>query len=376
MLHRITIAIVVLVLSVGCTSPEPGVGGPDAATGGSAPDAGADGDAGSALPSTIDVGKYPNGIVADDRHIYVVIGEAHTGPDSMPTAAGSRSFVRVYSASDGTLVKSIDVAGGGHSMRMTPDGAELYIAHFTLDQLVTVISTATLEVSTTIGGPLQTDISVPDALSISADGRYVYVGNNGLNSAWISRIDTATHKVDPGWRVDVTGGYLCWVEVSQSGDVVYANSWTGGTVQRKIVASQQADGVTSVGDYPHAVVLEPSGAYLYALVSGGNRLTKLDAASLEEVGQVHGPWGGTLWGGPVSGVLSSSGKSMFVANHAVGGVGVVDIDPESPTYDTATAQFSVGADPIFMALSSDGGRLFVANNESGTISVVDVTAFP
>ena len=343
-----------------------------------APDAGVevgDPDAAPSMPSLIVVASYPNGIAADDRYIYVAIGEPHTGPDSMPIAAGSRSLVQVYSALDGSLVREIDVPGGGHSLRLTPDGSELYVAHFTLDQVVTAISTATLDVIATIGGPLQPNISVPDALSISPDGRYVYVGNNGLDSAWVSRIDTTTHSSEGGWRIDVTGGYLCWVEVSAAGDVLYANSWTGGTVQRKLVATEQPDGMVAVGAFPHAVVLEPSGAYLYALVSAGNRVVKLNAETLAEVAEIAGPWGG-FWGGPVTGALSASGAHLFVANHALGAVAVIDIDPESDGYDTVVGTMLVGASPIFMALSADGTRLFAANNESSTISVVDVSSFP
>jgi DNA-binding beta-propeller fold protein YncE len=367
MLRPWCVLAVVLPL-LACGSDEPNPGGADASVAG-------DPDAAPVLPSVFDVGSHPNGIAADDRYIYIVIGETHTDPNSVPIPAGTMGTVEVYSVADGTHVEDIDVRGGGHSLRLTPDGSELYVAHFSLDQVVTAIATDTLEVVAEIGGALQPHISVPDALSISSDGRYVYVGNNGASAAWVSRIDTETHAADPDWRVDVIGGYSCWVEVSASGDVLYANSWTGGTVQRKLVATEVDDGMASVGDFPHAVVLEPSGDYVYAFVSGGNRVVKLDAVTLAEVVEIPGPWGG-FWGGPVSGQLSASGKSMFVANHALGGVAVVDIDPTSDAYDTAIDTIVVGADPIFMAPSVDGSTLFVANNESSTISVVDVSMYP
>ena len=104
--------------------------------------------------------------------------------------------------------------------------------------------------------------------------------------------------MDDDWRVEVTGGYLCWIEVAATNDVLYANSWTGGTVQRKLVATQQADTTTPVGAFPHALILEPSGDYIYAFVSGGNRVVKLDADTLAEVTEIRGPWAGNLWGGP------------------------------------------------------------------------------
>ena len=59
----------------------------------------------------------------------------------------------------------------------------------------------------------------------------------------------------------------------------------------------------------------------------------------------------------MSGHLSASGDYLFVANHALGAIGIIDIDPTSNTYDTAIDTRAVGADPIFMALSADGTDL-------------------
>ncbi len=364
--------------SSGGTSGGGSMGEPS--TGGSTSDGGSAGSttAGATtggLPGTITTREFPNGIAVDDQYIYVVIGEPHSGPNSQPLAAGSESVVQVFALDDGALVQEIAVAGGGHSLRMTPDGEKIYVAHFSLDQRVTAISTASLEVVAEIGGPLQGDISVPDALAISGDGQWVYVGNNGLNTGWISRIATATDTSDAGWRVDVEGGYTCWVEVSKDPDILYANSWTGGTVQRKSVGTQTSEVSTGVGDFPHSITVTPDGQYLYAMVSGGNRVAKLDAMTLEEIAEIPGPYLGK-WGGPVTGVLSASGDHIFVANHALGSVAVLDIDPGSPTYDTVVDTLDVGANPIFQALTPDGTRLVVANNESATLSILDVSSWP
>ena len=337
-------------------------------------DAGPPGDAGvrdagnAELPATIETRRYPNGIAADAAHVYVVIGEPHSNPNSVPIPAGRESLVQVFSTVDGSLVKEIVVPGGGHSLRLAPDGETIYVAHFSMDHLVTAISTSRLEVVASVGG-LLSGISVPDALSIAPDGRWVYVGNNGVNEGWVSRIDTATHEVDPNWRVEVTGGYTCWVEVAPDGEVLYANSWTGGTVQRKEIATQSSTNLAAVGDFPHAVAIDPTGAFVYALVSGGNMVRKLDATTLDVVLDVDGPFAG-FWGGPVSGTWSHSGRYLFVANHALGSVAVLDTRD-----DTVVATLDVGMDPIFTALSPDGARLYVANNESATITTVDVSAY-
>ncbi|HHO52887.1 MAG TPA: YncE family protein [Deltaproteobacteria bacterium] len=325
----------------------------------------------------IETRAYPNGIAADEDHIYVVIGEPHTDPSSLPLGPGQSSVVQVFSTDDGALVEEIEVAGGGHSLILSPTGDSLYVAHFSLDNRVTSIAVPELEVTAEIGGLLQLDIVAPDALAASPDGRWVYVGSNGLSGAWISRIDTTTDRVDRGWRAEVADGFVCWVASGwgQAADSVYANSWTGGSVQRLDAITSAPLASADVGAFPHALALDPTGSSLYVLVSGGNQVLRLDALTLEEQARVTGPWLG-LWGGPVSGTLSHSGRHLFVANHALGQIAVVDVDPASMDRDTVVATLQVGLDPIFSALSPDGARLYVSNNASASVSVLDVSTWP
>jgi len=318
---------------------------------------------------------FPNGIAVTEDHVFVVIGEEHTNPGSVPVAAGTRSVVQVFAVTDGRWVKDIDVPAGGHAMRLTPDGSEIYVAHFSMDRVVSAISTSTLEVVVEIGGGPQMDILVVDSVAVSEDGAWVYVASNGQNTAHISRIATADHAVDTGWRIPVVGGYTCWVEGSPEPGVLYTNSWTGGTVQRKLIDTQSPDGTAAVGDYPHAVIIDPTGAFVYALVSGGNTVVKLEASTMTEISRLVGPYFG-FWGGPVSGVWSKSKKTAFIVNYGVDSVAAIDLDPESGTYETSIGTFDVGAGPIFAALSPDGETLYVANNSGSTISVVDVSGYP
>lgn len=324
-----------------------------------------------ALVDVIETDSFPNGIAADDDFIYVVIGEPHSSPDSRPIAAGQRSVVQVYSADTLELVDEIDVAAGGHAMEMTPDGEKLYIAHFSLDNAVTAIDLDNYR-TVEVGGALQLDILAPDSVSISPDGRYTYVGSNGPGTGFITRIDTETDEIDDDFRAEVEGGFTCWVEASPKEDILYANSWTGGTVQRKSLPSGRSEESVSVGAFPHAVSPSKDGEIVYAMVSGGNQVLALDPLTLETVDEIDGPWA-SQWGGPVSGTLSRAGRHLFVANHTIGQVAVVNIDPDSPDMHTVVATLPAGQDPIFMALSPDGDRLYVADNASATISVLDVT---
>lgn len=325
---------------------------------------------------TISTELYPNGIGVSNTHVYLVLGEPHTNPASVPVAAGTTSKVKVFDL-EGEFVTDIEVPGGGHSLRMTPDGKYAYIAHFSLDNVVSVISTETNTLITTVGGLNQTAILVPDAISISPNGDYVYVACNGPNSVgWISRISVSTNEVDSNWKLPVTYGFTCWVEAHPVSNHVYANSWTGGSVQLNDISSQQQIASVEVGDFPHAIVFNSDGSHLYALVSGGNKVLKVNATDLQIISEIPGPdlWL-NFWGGPISGVLSKSGNFIFIANHGMGAVAVLDVNPSSSAYEKVVDIFKVGDDPIFQAVSRDGKTLYVANNGDGTFSIIPIDKY-
>ncbi|MEW5850980.1 MAG: YncE family protein [Myxococcota bacterium] len=386
-----TVGMLVVVMGCGANveaeaEPAPATG-PGSDGGSTAPDAGdTTPDAGSTGTTTTDAGgtelqpgasftvaTYPNGIVATDDAVFVVRGARHSGPNSIPVQAGMQHAVQVFGR-DGQLRKEIAVAGGGHAAVLSPDRQRLYVAHFSLDNAVTVINTVAGAVEAVVGGAGQMEILVPDALVASPDGAYVYVANNGPSStAWVNRINTITNTLDD-WRVDVTGGYLCGLELSPDGSTLYVNSWTGGTVHRVDVPSRTVVQTTPVGDFPHTSVADARGQALYVMASGANGVRKLNALDLSLIENIPGPYFG-YWGGPVSGVRSASGNHLFVANYELGSVAVVDTNPQSASHDRVIHQESVGTNPVFMALSPDGTRLYVANNGASTVSVVDVSAY-
>jgi len=361
--------VAALLVQAGCTGAQP------ASDAGSVGDAGAPDAGGNPLPpgQSFAVANYPNGIAVTPDAIYVVAGARHEGPNSLPVAAGLRSSVQVFSHG-GVLQRDIPVAAGGHSARLSPDGNRLYVAHYSLDNAVTVISTLSNTVEAVVGGAAQFSILVPDALAVSPDGQYVYVASNGPgNAGWVNRINTSTNTVDT-WRVDITGGYVCWVELSEDGATLYVNSWTGGTVHRVDVATAQVTHTAAVGQFPHATLPDAQGQYVYALASGENVVKRLDALDLGAAVSLPGPHLGS-WGGPVAAIRSRTGNHLFVTNYATSNVTVLDIGAQSTTRDTVVHTAAVETSPVFLALSPDGSRLYVANNAASTVTVVDTSSY-
>ncbi len=326
----------------------------------------------STANSTISTPSYPNGIGASNSNIYVVIGEPHAGPNSTPVSAGTTKSVEVYDFS-GNHITSISVAGGGHGLRVTPDKSKVYIAHFSLDHQVTAISTSSNSVISTISSAI--NLPVPDAISISPDGTYAYVGCNNGSSGFLSRILISNNTIDAGWQKTVNGGYTCWVEnhPGTSHAYVYTNSWTGSDIQRKEV-SGTGDVSITLGSYPHAICFDKNGDHIYALVSGANIVRKIRVSDFTVLQDISGPWAGN-WGGPVGAVLSLNGNYMYITNHELGYVAILDVNSGSSTYDQVVKTVQVGTHPIFLTISPDGNKLFVANNGNSTISIIDVTNY-
>jgi len=68
---------------------------------------------------TISTELYPNGIGASNTHVYLVFGEPHTNPASVPVAAGTTSKVKVFDL-EGEFVTDIEVPGGDGQSRCRP----------------------------------------------------------------------------------------------------------------------------------------------------------------------------------------------------------------------------------------------------------------
>ncbi|MCI0452393.1 MAG: beta-propeller fold lactonase family protein, partial [Candidatus Latescibacteria bacterium] len=74
---------------------------------------------------------------------------------------------------------------------------------------------------------------------------------------------------------------------------------------------------------------------------------------------------------PVAIVLHPGGSFGYVANFNSGTVSIIDVDPDSPDFNTVVGTIAVGINPLDVAISPDGDRLAVANAGSSDVSLVD-----
>ena len=230
---------------------------------------------------TVEVGAHPAHVVADTQ------GRAYA-------SLSGADEVAVVDLANASVVERIETGAYPHGLRLSPDGAELYVANVE-DGSVSVIDTANLTEAARIPvgtAPVQVGFT-PDGSRIyvslrdenrvavidtatrevtgrievgpnpiqmiaTPDGRQVYVANQGTEAApndTVSVIDTATGKVAKTLK---TAPGAHGVSVSADGAFVFVTNIADDSVSVIDVARQEVVGSVPVGDRPNGIVYGPS----------------------------------------------------------------------------------------------------------------------
>ncbi|HEY1309093.1 MAG TPA: bifunctional YncE family protein/alkaline phosphatase family protein [Vicinamibacterales bacterium] len=223
-----------------------------------------------AILTRIPVGTYPYTTVmsADGTKVYVsnwggrVPGPTDTTDGMFPVAVDPRTgipisgTVSVISTATNTVMTSIDVGLHPTGMALSPDGSRLYVTNANSDT-VSVIDTATDSVAKTIHvghlGPGRVPIlgSSPNAVTVSPDGRTLYVANASENA--IAVVDPDADSANAVRGLIPTGWYPTAVALDATGDQLFIASGYGfGSIAPAGEGRSYQDrvGVVSVIDVP------------------------------------------------------------------------------------------------------------------------------
>ena len=227
--------------------------------------------------ATVEIGVHPAHVVADRQ------GRAFV------SLSGSDE-VAVVDLAQGTVATRVRTGAYPHGLRLSPDGAELYVANVE-DGSVSVIDTASLTEAARIpvgAAPVQVGFTpdgsrvyvslrdenrvavidtatreVTDRIEVgpnpiqmiaTPDGRQVFVANQGTETApndTVSVIDTGTGEVA---RTLKTGSGAHGVSVSADGAFVFVTNIADDSVSIINVARQEVLGSVPVGDRPNGIV--------------------------------------------------------------------------------------------------------------------------
>ncbi|MCW2650504.1 MAG: phosphoesterase [Mycobacterium sp.] len=257
----------------------------------------------------------------------------------------------------------------------SPDGRWLAVSNDgQATQSLQVIDTATGKVTQTVS------YRKPEALfaglAFSGDGQRLYASGGGNNK--IRTFDVAngvlTERAPLVLPTTTAGGGP--LDPFPSGVAVTGDG-------RLLVADRLADAVTAIdprngasqtvatGHAPATVVVSRDGNRAWVGEQGAATVEVLDVSP----GQLAAAGDITVGTHPAAMVLDKSGARLFAANADSDQISVIDTGASIVTQTIPLAPYQgaqVGANPIGLAISGDDQTLFVANSGDNDIAVIDI----
>lgn len=314
-----------------------------------------------------------------------VVPRRPAGSDLLPAVRANAYLHEIARSPEGVLS---GLPGAVTGLAVSRDGAHLVAAHYGEDA-VSLIDTATLEVTATVAG-------VDEPYAVAAADR-AYLRSASISEDTVVAVDLQTGAALADREVGVGAGGLA---ASPNGDVLYVARSVDGLADIAVVQVESgkvsAIPVTRIaGASIDSVRINPAGTRLYAALTTavGGALVIVDlrnnhvvtvpvGAAIGEVA-VHGDdrrvfvsgWdtdrGATLYAidastarvvgsvtldGPPVGILAA-GSALYLAHGEQ--VSVLDIDTLA-----VVNSVQIGRPVSCLALSRDGGRLFIGDYEA------------
>ena len=293
-------------------------------------------------------GDGPFGVAVDaEGHIF--ISQTNSG----------RVAASLYPATDfitgdlgGGTPTSIALLGRGTAL-VTPSGPDTNDA--------SVIDLATEKVLT------QVTLDVPAFSAITApDSQTAYLGTN---DGRVLVFDVASSTVTGSIELGVPDSRANHLALNSAGTLLYASSFTTGTISEIDVASQSVARLLIVGGEPQGLALSPDGNELFlADEAGSGAINVLDL--VRNVVEASIPSGATTSiGGPFGLAMSPDGSAVYVGVITSDGPGLIQVIDANSKMIARTIE-SCGRVPRRIAFGFSGG-LAVITDESGCATFVE-----
>ncbi len=223
----------------------------------------------------------------DGRHLYAVSRYGDVAALSRSPETGELEFIAAYDESDG-----FDGLDDAASVAVSPDGRNVYVASRYPDHALAVLArdetTGELDfLEAHFDGAGGVDgLDYASKVSVSPDGRHVYVASSGDNAiaafardATTGELTFVTAYVDGAGGVDGIAGVRS-LALSPGGEQVYTVSYRDGALAAFARDAETGElqfleahvdgvaGVTGLGGSPYDVAVSPDGTHVYVLNSG------------------------------------------------------------------------------------------------------------
>ena len=263
----------------------------------------------------------------------------------------SGNYVFVVNVATNTVTTSIAVGSYPRGVSVSSDGRKVYVANEG-NNSVSVINTSTNTVTATI--PVG---SVPLGVSVSPNGSKVYVTNYGLNT--VSVIDTTTNTVTATITVGTSPE---GISVSPDGSKVYVANNNSASVSVINTSTNTVTSTITVGTQPYGISVSPDGSKVYVTNSADGTVSVISSSTNTVTNTI------AVGSNPVGVVVSHDGNNVYVANSNSASVSVINTSTNN-----ITSTITVGNGPMGVSVSPDGSNIYVANNSDGTVNVIKST---
>lgn len=179
----------------------------------------------------------------------------------------------------------------------------------------------------------------PGGLTVSRDGKFLFVANNEGNS--VSKVDIARKQIVATTAV---GHKPYTVLLSHDGTRLYASNWGENTVSLLDPTTMQPLQKITVGLHPNALAENPKSGTVYVADSDSDEISAIDPQTqrvvktyslLPEVSKLTGSQPNAL-------SCSPDGKTLYVANAGNNDVAVIDLDAHNVAGLIPTAWYPTG----------------------------------
>ncbi|HET7502828.1 MAG TPA: beta-propeller fold lactonase family protein [Kofleriaceae bacterium] len=282
--------------------------------------------------------------------------------------------VVVISTTSDSVIARIPVGKRPRGVRISPDGARLFVALSGLPKAgpgvdesklppadlsadgIGVVDLTSLKLLRTIPGGKD-----PELFDVTADGKRLWVSNE--DSAQAALVDIEAGQVVR--RVPV-GKEPEGVGIHPGGKVVYVTNEADNSVSVLDIESGAAVAQVPTGGRPRSVLFTADGQRAFIACETTHALTLIDARAHTRSGDLDLP--GELVR-PMGLAISPDASTLYVTGGRSKTVHVVALDPAGPRVKTTIGD--VGVRPWGIGVTRRGDRLYTANGPGGDVSVID-----
>lgn len=282
--------------------------------------------------------------------------------------------VIVISTSSDSVIARIAVGKRPRGLRVSPDGARLFVALSGLPKSgpgvdesklppadpsadgIGIVDLSALKLLRVIPGGKD-----PELFDVTGDGKRLWASNE--DSAEASLVDIEAGQVVR--RVPV-GKEPEGVGIPPGGKVVYVTNEADNSVSVLDIESGAPVAQVATGGRPRSVVFTGDGLRAFVACETTHALTIIDARTHTHSGELELPGEAVR---PMGLALSTDGRTLYVSGGRGKTVQVVGLDGEGPRVKSTIDD--VGTRPWGIGVTRRGDKLYTANGPGGDVSVID-----